>query len=303
MKNIFGLPAKDAIEIFEEKFKSRISMPWQKKIDQLCSHIDFENNLHLYKSLLEETTISCYTAQDTQDTELLNNAIFSDESEAYFVYVILLDMVEYFEIINITITFSVTASNKTYRVAQIKDYFSKNIKLIMADESSPQQKIEELDKFGDKIDIDKILHLHKNTKSTASVLIGIEKHTSHRINTLTNIVQFDINEIGSGETKRIPCPICEAYRDYCKQNGKKTKSFTKKLEKNNKDTLFFSKKGKIIFNCDHEKTPKYKEIPVEIDLKDYKKEIKKRGLNEKDFVIHNYPYFFAKFMKGLEIEW
>ena len=61
MEKTLGLPAKDAIEIFEEKFKSRISMSWQKKIDQLCRHIDFENNVYVFKSLLEKTIISCYT--------------------------------------------------------------------------------------------------------------------------------------------------------------------------------------------------------------------------------------------------
>ena len=302
MERNFTLLAKDAIDIFDEKFKNRKSMPWQKNIDQMCQSIVFENNYKLFISLIKNITVKCYTTKKTQDQmELLIDAIFFDTKRIYFLYVLLLEMVEYFE--EIKVTFSVIYNHEAYRAAQLEDYFNQCIDLMAITETSKENRVEDLDKFSDQIGIENLLNLHKNTKSITSGLTGIEKSRSFRVNKSTDSVSYDIKVIKSDETKRIHCPVCKSYRDYCIKNGKNSISFMKKLTKKNKDTLFFSKKNKIIFNCDHEKTPKYREIPIEIDLKEYKKEIKTRGLKEKDFVIYNYDYFFVKFMEGLEFEW
>jgi len=214
---------------------------------------------------------------------------------------LLLEMADYFQ--ELRITFSVIQDREAYRAARKQDYFNRCIDLIKLNDLNPNQKIEELDKYGDEINIKWLLRLHENTESVASVLTGIEKNKSFRLNKSSESISFDIKAIKSGQVKRIQCPVCKSYKDYLLKKGKESIGFTKKLNITNKNTLFFSKKNKIIFNCDHEKTPKYKEIPVEIDLTEYKKEIKKRRLNEIDFVIYNYPYLFAKFMQGIEIEW
>lgn len=302
MYNNFLIEAKDAIEIFEEQFKNRSLMPWQKKIDQMYSHIVFEHRHTLFLSMIKNITVNCYTEKKTQEKmELLRDAIFFDNEKVYFLYLLLLELVDYFE--EITIVFSVISDPKGYRAAQLQDYFFQCIDLIKLNDLNPNQKIEELDRYGDQIDTKQLLRLHKNTKSATSVLTGVEKHKSFRINTSTANVSFDIETIESDQVKRIPCPVCKSYNDYCISIGKDSICFTKTINKTNKNTLFSQKSYKIIFNCDHEKTPKYKEIPIEIDLREYKKEIKKRRLNEIDFVIYNYCYFFAKFMEGIEIEW
>jgi hypothetical protein len=301
MKNKFELKANEVIEIFEEKFKHRSLMPWQKKIDQMCGHIAFENGYRPFILMIQNMTVSCYTEKKTQDhMALLSDAIFFDNERVYFLYLLLLEMVDLFE--EIRITFSVIHDREAYRAARKQDYFYRCIDLIKLNDLNPNQKIEELDRYGDQIGIKQLLHLHKNTKSAVSVLTGIEKNKSFGINTSTVDVRLDIETIQSGQVKRIPCPICQSYNNYLQKNGEKPISFTKTLNKTNKNTLFLSK-NKIIFNCDHEKTPKYKEIPIEIDLEEYKKEIKKRGLNKIDFMIYNYPYFFERFMQGIEIEW
>lgn len=301
MNNLL-IEAKDAIEIFEEKFKNRSLMPWQKKIDQMYRHVVFENNHRLFISMIENITVNCYTEKKTQDKiELLRGAIFFDNERVYFLYLLLLEMVNYFE--KIEIRFSVIHGPKAYRAAQLQDYFYQCIDLIKLKDLKEKQKIEELDRYGDQIGIERLLRLRENKKSVVSILTGVEKNKSFSINTSSENVSFNIATIAAKQVKRIPCPVCKSYNDYCISIGKGPIRFTKTINKTDKNIFFSAKSNKVTFSCDHDKTPKYKEIPVEIDLTEYKKEIKKRKLNEIDFVIYNYPYLFKKFMEGIEIEW
>jgi len=279
------LNMEDTVKALNEKFKHRYEYAYEKTIDSFVNKIDIMAGIKNWIYYVEKTTIEGYSKYKGEEySKLLVDAEYFDEKKVYFIYKILL------EILNVTtsvnIHFNLQQNRNLYVAWKQKRYFDEVLNLMSYIELTDTEHYKRLDKLGKEIDYEKILNIHQSTKSKSANLVGKSQYESFRPNTKSTI-SYNVKTIKKNQTKQIPCPIC---------------GDTKSLYYSNKNDIFTTSGNKVIFMCDHLKSEKdYDSKPVIIDLTEYKKKLK--NLNTIDWVIFNYPILFEKFISKINAQY
>ncbi len=273
---------ENILPALNEKYKNRDKDSYQKTIDVFMSKIDFIKDIKTWKFYIENTYLEGYFNYKGQDIiNNIENIEFKDEQKVYFIYKLLLE----FKDMNIVNTITLKLENKLYLAFKQKEYIDKILEIIKNDKKPEIKKIEELDSLAEKIDFKSKINMKGTFKSVSAVLLSISKNKSFRVNQSTEECDYKIKTMQDNAVKEIVCPICQD---------------KKILNKNNKDSIFISKRSKIEFICKHEKSEFVNKRPISFSMKDYSKYLKSDHIDEVDFIIYNYKYFFSKFLQENE---
>ena len=95
-KNIvLDMTSSSVINAFNDKFKARNEMKYQKKIDKMINQIDIALDHKFWKKYIENSIIIGYTDCKEEDSVLIiEHIIFKDEILVYFIYQIALELSE-----------------------------------------------------------------------------------------------------------------------------------------------------------------------------------------------------------------
>jgi len=277
MINILKINVKKDIAVFNDKFKDRDSMKYQKEIDDIVDKIDIANDHKFWKNYIESSQIivfSDYCGDDT--TGNIEQMKFQDEEKAYFLYKIILELLDFDFYINLYI--SVISKNIFLKK---KQYFDDLISLYKFDHTSRNKKLSELNSLLEEIGYE-YFTMNNNVKNKTENLLGSIKRNSFRPNKEGVPISFKITCIKENQKYNILCPLCAKKQELTS----KQKSFIKEA------------KNRIRFICDHEKTHFIgnKEVIIELD-KDILHNIKNKKIDVIDFVIYNYKYFFNQWKR------
>jgi len=271
------LSINDAIEVLNERYVDRRSFDFMKRIDLLITKLDILNDIKSWIFFIENNYLECYIKSIGEEySRILKEAEFLDEQNFYFIYKVLLELNEYKEAIKIRIKVYTGHKNLQYWKQKVYVYnllnIDKNVKITQVEQ------VKRLDNLGREIGFSNKINMHGNQKSFSAYLLDIRKFSQFRVNTGSEL-QYKMKQINANQVKEIKCPVC----------GDK-----KKLYWNNKDQLFKFKSTKVTLICDHIGHKYYGQLPVTIDLKEYKNKLK--GIDELNWVIYNYKYLFKKFI-------
>ena len=274
------LNINDAIKELNTRYKDREQFEFMQKIDVLIAKIDVLSDIKSWIFFIEHTYLECYIKSTGEEySKILKEAEFIDEHNLYFIYKVLLELYELNKAIKIRI--KVYTGHKNLQFWKQKVYvhnllnIDKNIKITQAEQ------VQNLDNLGKEIDFSNKIKIHGNQKSISAYLLDIQQFKPFRVNTGTKL-QYKIKKIKRNQVKIIKCPVC---------------GDTKKLYWNNIEQMFKFKSTKVTFICDHIGHKYYGQLPVTIDLKEYKNKLK--GIDEFDWVIYNYHPLFKKFLNDI----
>jgi len=274
---IFKVKPKELITAFNELFKDREAFSYQNEVDKLFNKIDFNANQKSWIAYIQDFII--YGSSDYKGGELihhLNKIEYENIKYVYFYYKLLIE----FQIIDFKeIQINVKDQNSASYLMQ--RFFDNLFDILKNDDKSQKAQFEELDNIAKKINLIDNLHRQGKIKSVTAVLRGKRKSKTFRVNNLDDQLNFEIKKIKPEESRNIVCPVC---------NEKK------EINSNNIGKIFVSKKNRIEFLCGHEKSEFYGKQKVLLSVKEFQKDLKLQGIDEVDFVIYNYQYFFKKFL-------
>lgn len=246
----------NAIKALNRRYEDREQFKFMKKIDALIIKIDILSDIKHWIIFVEEYCLECHIKKLSEEySKILEEAEFFDELSLYFCYKLLLELHEFTDSVKIKLK---VYSGNTFNAWKNKMYFQKLLNSFENINLSVTEQIGNLDKLWKEIEYHNKIKIHGNAKSISGDLLGIKKYKSFRSNS-TSEISYKINKIGRDFVKEIHCPVCEE---------KKT------LYWNNKDEIFKFSRTKVTFICDHIGSDYYGRLPVEIDLKKYKKNIK-----------------------------
>jgi len=84
------------ITAFDDKFKARSKMKYQKKIDKMIDQVDIITERKFWKEFIESSVIYGYTDYKGEDSTLIVETItFEDEILVYIMYKIALELSEF----------------------------------------------------------------------------------------------------------------------------------------------------------------------------------------------------------------
>ena len=279
------VPAYEVLPVLNERYKDRDKSTYQAKIDFIVSRIDFTKNVKSWQTYVEETYLDGHTDYKGQD--IINNALFDmntiefrSEATLYFIYKILLAFKE-MDVIKFVYLKLLISKYEDYKH---KEFIDKIIdSAINDDNASKRKKMSELDNIAKISNFEKNIMIPGRFTSVSSILLRIKKNKSFIPNKSTQECIYKIKAIQENEVREIICPVC---------------GIELKLKKENKDVLFVAKKSKIEFICNHEISEFVNKRAISFSLKEYSKKLTEKRIDEVDFVIFNYLYFFNKFLEN-----
>lgn len=265
------------IEVFNDRFKYRDKMKYQKFIDRVVARIPIKNDCEFWKNYIEATPIIGYSSYAGDDVSgHIENMEFQDEAKVYFIYKVVLELIEKEKKVSIHID---TITDKL--IFNRKVYIDDMLALFVAEQNTRDVKLVQLnslaaDGFGDKY-----FNVHKNVKNITDYFLQIKKSSPYRVNPDVENIDFDIKLLTRDQTYKIKCPICLR---------KKTISYNNqyfKLKQKTRDT--------IEFMCDHENSKNIGQKRVSFRIsKEIVKKVKSDNVDLIDFVLYNYKYFFKE---------
>ncbi len=263
------------ITAFDDKFKARSKMKYQKKIDKMIDQVDIITERKFWKEFIESSVIYGYTDYKGEDSTLIVETItFEDEILVYIMYKIALELSEF---TSINLHLKVFKDIEFFRK---KQYFDSVITLhAIEEQGGVDNVIKNLDSIIKKINFQGFL-MHGSVKKKTAYLLGYEKRNNFYWNTKEDVIEKNIKVLTRNQKKVVTCPVCNESKD---------------IDYNNKRQEFSHKNGKVIFNCNHEKSESISKKKVSISIK--KSEIPE-GTDPIDFVLFNWKYYAKKWKES-----
>jgi len=272
---IFKVKPKELITAFNELFKDRENLSYQNRVDKLFNKIDFDANQKGWIAYIQDFVIEgSFNYKGYDIIHNFHKIDFENIKYVYFYYKLLLEFqfTDFKEV-------QINLKEKNSRSFGMQLYFDNLFDNLKNEDKSQKEKLEELDNIAKKINLIDNLPRQGKIKSVTAVLLSKRKNNTFRVNNLDDQVDYKIKRIKADQSRNIICPIC---RD------------KKVLNINNINKIFKSKNNRIEFQCSHEKTQFFGQKKVLISFQEYKQSLKSHRIDEVDFVIYNYKYFFKR---------
>lgn len=256
------------INTLNEKFKERNEKKYQIKIDKMLHQIDIALDYKFWKNYIESSVIVGETEYKGEDSgAIVEKITFENEILVYFIYKIALELSE---LKSLKLHLKVFQDSDFFRK---KQYFDSVIALHdIENQGGIPDVVRKLDALVGKTSF-KGFTMHGRVKKKTAYLLSYNKRNNFNWNTKDNIIKTDIKVISKNQQKEVICPVCNKV-EY--------------VDEDNKKQIFHETKGKVTFNCNHEKSENISKKKVSIPIK--KNELPE-GVNAADFVLFNWKYY------------